>query len=316
MSGTPRVVCIGIATVDAIVAVERLPASDERVPGLDGRLAGGGVAATAAVTLARLGVATAFVGRVGDDANGRWIRDELEREGVDVAGLRLTAAPSPVSVVLIEAASGLRSLAPYLGGGAPIEPTPADLAVAAAADWVHLDDLGVAVLPTLVGAGIRTPVSVDDGIGVRDVRLDAVALYAPTERVLRARFPGATLEASLVAALAAGPRLVAATLGEAGSAAAERRPDGRVAHHRAAPFAVPVASTLGAGDVFHGGLLAALVAGRPAGEALRRANATAALACRALDGRSAIPTLDELDAFLAAAGGGGTLGTETHGAPT
>jgi len=316
MSGTPRVVCIGIATVDAIVAVERLPASDERVPGLDGRLAGGGVAATAAVTLARLGVATAFVGRVGDDGTGRWIRDELDREGVDVAGLRLTAARSPVSVVLIEAASGLRSLAPYLGDGAPIEPGPAELAAAAAADWVHLDDLGLAVLPTLAGAGIRTPVSVDDGIGVRDVGLDAVALYAPTERVLRARFPGATLEASLVAALAAGPRLVAATLGEAGSAAAERRPDGRVAHHRATPFAVPVASTLGAGDVFHGGLLAALVAGRPVGEALRRANATAALACRALDGRSAIPTLDELDAFLAAARGGGTLGTETHGAPT
>ena len=45
--------------------------------------------------------------------------------------------------------------------------------------------------------------------------------------------------------------------------------------------------------------LAPLIAGHPVPDALRRANATAALACRALDGRGAIPTRPELDAFLA-----------------
>ena len=52
--------------------------------------------------------------------------------------------------------------------------------------------------------------------------------------------------------------------------------------------------TLGAGDVFHGALLACLVRGLELRPALERANRCAALSCRALDGRSAIPTWEEL----------------------
>jgi sugar/nucleoside kinase (ribokinase family) len=51
-----------------------------------------------------------------------------------------------------------------------------------------------------------------------------------------------------------------------------------------------VVSTLGAGDAFHGALLAQLVADVPLRDALAVANEIAALSCRALDGRSAIPT--------------------------
>ena len=47
-------------------------------------------------------------------------------------------------------------------------------------------------------------------------------------------------------------------------------------------------STLGAGDVFHGALLAALVEGRSLEEALRWVTTAATAACGALDGRSAI----------------------------
>jgi sulfofructose kinase len=57
-------------------------------------------------------------------------------------------------------------------------------------------------------------------------------------------------------------------------------------------------STLGAGDVFHGALLAYLVRGALLRDALAAANGAAALSCRALDGRSAIPTLDELERSL------------------
>jgi len=60
---------------------------------------------------------------------------------------------------------------------------------------------------------------------------------------------------------------------------------------------IRVVKGLGAGDVFHGGLLSALCRRLDWPEALRQANDTAALSCRALDGRSAIPTLAELVAF-------------------
>ena len=295
----PRVVCIGIATLDAIVAVDRLPGSDERVQASDGRLAGGGIAATAAVTLARLGVPVAFIGRLAPDAAGQMILDGLANEGVDVRGLRLDAARSPVSAVLIEAASGLRALAPYLGDRSTITLTEDDLSACADAAWVHVDELGLPALGQLAAAGIRTAVSVDDGTGRPAIDFGRVTLYGPTSAVLAERFPAATLEASAEACLAAGPSLVVTTLGGDGSAAARRTVEGTVVHERAPAFEVEPVSTLGAGDVFHGALLATLLDDRPVGEALRFANAAAALSCRGLDGRSAIPTRSELETWLA-----------------
>ena len=294
-----RVVCIGIATLDAVVAVDRLPGSDERVEATDGGLYGGGIAATAAVTLARLGVPVAFVGRVGGDAAGRLISDGLAGEGLDVRGLRLDAKRSPVSAILVESPTGLRTLAPFLGGTAPIELSEADFRACAEADWVHVDERGLAALPALAAAGIRTPISVDDGTGRAVIDLAEVALYGPTARVLRERFPGLALDDAAAACVAGGPAIVAATLGAEGSIAASRRADGTVENVRAPGFDVAPVSTLGAGDVFHGALLAALIDGLALGTALRFANAASALSCRALDGRSAIPNRDELDAWLA-----------------
>ena len=90
----------------------------------------------------------------------------------------------------------------------------------------------------------------------------------------------------------AGAELVVVTRGEDGSVAYSR--DGEVVEAPATP--VDAVSTLGAGDVFHGALLAQLVADVPLREALTFANACAALSCRALDGRSAIPTAAEVAA--------------------
>ena len=172
-----RVVCIGVATLDAIVAVDRIPGPDERVPGIAGALAGGGVAATAAVSLARLGVPVAFVGRVGNDETGRWIRDDLAGEGVDVDGLAL-GGRSPLSAVLVERTSGTRALAPYPGETEPIEPGATDLARCAAADWIHVDHAGYHALAPIRAAGITTPVSLDGGVPIAGLSLAGIQLYA------------------------------------------------------------------------------------------------------------------------------------------
>ena len=54
------------------------------------------------------------------------------------------------------------------------------------------------------------------------------------------------------------------------------------------------------GVLGHGALMAQVVEGRPMAEALRRANAVAALSCLGLDGQSAIPTTHELNTYLEA----------------
>src|SRR5581483_1613185 len=86
-------------------------------------------------------------------------------------------------------------------------------------------------------------------------------------------------------ALSAGTCLVVVTRGARGCVAYTR--DGDVVEVDA-PSIEPV-STLGAGDVFHGALLAQLVRELPLREALVAASDVAAASCLALDGRSGVP---------------------------
>jgi sugar/nucleoside kinase (ribokinase family) len=88
---------------------------------------------------------------------------------------------------------------------------------------------------------------------------------------------------------------VIATQGATGSFGLDR--DGVL--HFAPSLPVQPRSTLGAGDVFHGALIAALALGRSMGEGLQFANVSAALSCRGLDGRSAVPRLAEVEQAMA-----------------
>ncbi|MGZ4353995.1 MAG: PfkB family carbohydrate kinase [Gaiellaceae bacterium] len=259
------IVCVGLATLDTILLVPRHPGPDDRVVATDFVRAGGGPAATAAVTLARLGVEAAFVGAVGDDDAGLEIRDGLAREGLDVSGLAVVpGARSPQSTILV-GPEGTRAIV-HVPGTAPL-----DVGELPDTDWVHVDHAGY---PAVRGRGLR--LSVDGGNPIPGLDLSEVALYAPTETALAG---------SPEDALAAGAGLVVVTRGSSGSLAVTR--EGERIEVPAPP--VEVVSTLGAGDVFHGALLAQLVRDLPLRDALAEANRIAAESCRALDGRSAIP---------------------------
>jgi sugar/nucleoside kinase (ribokinase family) len=271
-----RVVCVGLATLDSIFALPRHPGADDRVVATELAVAGGGPAATAAVALARLGVEVAFAGAVGDDATGAAIRDGLASEGVDVSLLGVVAgARSPQSSILV--GDGGRAIVHYPGSlpGLVLDDDARDLC--RDADWVHVDHAGYAAAPRDVR------LSIDGGNPIPGLDLAGVALYAPTQEALERDFGTAE------AALAAGAELVVVTRGHEGSVAYTGE---EVVDVPARP--VDAVSTLGAGDVFHGAVLAALVRDQPLADALAFANRAAALSCRALDGRSAIPTFEEV----------------------
>jgi sulfofructose kinase len=182
----------------------------------------------------------------------------------------------------------------------PLELDEAAAALVRGADWVHVDHLGwPAVVAALAGVPVRQRprVVVDAGNPVPADRADLcdpadVAVYAPTLERLHAQYGGPDAASALAACPA--PTVVA-TAGGAG--AFGRGPDAAV--HHAPGFSVPdLVSTLGAGDVFHGALLAAVVRALPLPAALRYANAVAALSCRGVDGREAIPSDDAVTHFL------------------
>jgi sulfofructose kinase len=272
-----RVVCVGLATRDTVLAVPRHPGADELVMATDVAVAGGGPAATAAVTLARLGVEAFFVGAVGDDETGAFIRQSLAAEGVDVSELAVVpGARSPQSAIYV--GPGTRAIAAFRGDLPPPRLSERAERLCRDAAWVHVDQTGYGAVPRDVR------LSIDAGIPIEGLDLAGVALYAPTHAGLERDFGTAEN------ALAAGAELVVVTRGAEGCTAYTRE---QTLEAAATPLDDPV-STLGAGDVFHGALLAALVGDRPLADALAFANRAAALSCRALDGRSAIPTPQEL----------------------
>ena len=187
-------------------------------------IAGGGPAATAAVTLARLGVATSFVGAVGDDETGAFIRESLESEGVDVSELAVVPGRrSPQSAIYV--GSGTRAIAAFRGDRGRLGCRSGRNSSVADAAWVHVDQTGYGTVPRDV------QLSIDAGNPIEGLDLRGVALYGPTEGGLERDF--GTPEA----ALAAGAELVVVTRGR--TAVRPTRAKARRSRRPACPSTTP-----------------------------------------------------------------------------
>ncbi len=281
-----RVVCVGLATADTIVRLPSWPQPDGRLIAERIVRSAGGPAATAAVTLARLGHEVAMVGAVGNDEAGERVRTGLAAEGVDIQHLPTLRGPTSESVILLDRSAGTRTILHSPGVSLETLDQRAETALAAAA-WIHADHAG----HSLVGESRPARVSVDGGHRIEGLGLRGLGLYAPSSVALLERYPGRRLLDAVRAALDEGAVRVAVTLGADGVLAADASGAWRIPG-----LPVEVASTLGAGDVFHGALLASLLDGLALHEAARRANVAAAISCGAIDGRGAIPTRGALDA--------------------
>lgn len=293
----PLLTFIGAATLDALALVEQYPGPDERVVASDLRFAGGGPAATAAVAAARLGHEVAFIGAVGEDSTGDEIIAGLAGEGVRTdAMVRVAGAESGASLVVITRETASRAITNRPLPRTDLTSCAAARELLATSAWVHTDHIGwLPTMQTLSELGHRPRVSYDGGHLVEDFTAHGLDLYVPTVDALARRFGNRPVDELLERAARESAGTVVATAGADGAWVLE---PGRAA--RLIPgVAVDVLSTLGAGDVFHGALLAQVAEGRSLEEAVTRANAVAALSTTALDGRSGIPDRDTLEDFLA-----------------
>jgi sulfofructose kinase len=287
-----QAVCIGVITIDTIALVDKYPGEDERVLADQISRAGGGPAAVAAVALSRLGIKSAIVGTIGDDADGKEVLRIFAQEGVDTSGISIGATPTAGSVIVASKEHSARAISTRQ----PVTQAAINEAakkLIAAAQWVHVDHVGIKRLDEAgISRGNGPQISFDAGYGVETFDPIVVDLFVPTDRQMALRYPGVDLAVALENDSLKAGNTVVATQGSAGSAGFSPE-TGLVT---APGFKVDVTSTLGAGDVFHGALVAQLIQGHPLQEAMHRANAVAALSCRGLDGQSKIPTTTELDA--------------------
>ena len=291
-----QAVCVGVITVDTIALVDKYPGEDERVLAEEIIRAGGGPAAVAAVALSRLGIKSAIVGTIGDDADGKEVLRIFAQEGVDTSGISIGTKPTAGSVIVASKEHSARAIStrqPVTQAAMNQEAKK----LIASAQWVHVDHVGIKRLDEAgISRGNGPQISFDAGYGVETFDPIVVDLFVPTDRQMALRYPGVDLAVALENDSLKAGNTVVATQGSAGSAGFSPE-TGLVT---APGFKVDVASTLGAGDVFHGALVAQLIQGHSLQEAMSRANAVAALSCRGLDGQSKIPTTSELNAYLEA----------------
>jgi len=301
---TPRAVFIGVATEDSIAVVDRYPDADERVVASGMVFGGGGPAATAAVAAARLGVPSVVVAAVGDDEAGDRVRERLLAEDVDVSGIvTVSGAETSRSIVVISGPERSRAIVNRVGPALDLTGDERARELMTGARWVHVDQHGwraVRDVRDRIAGGIR--LSIDAGNDIPGLDLSGTALYAPTREALQRRYGDGDLDENMRRAIADGAETVVVTDGGRGSHAL--RADGRAAH--AMPPSAELVSTLGAGDVFHGALIAGLMHAEDGTldggfeRVIAYATIVATLSCRGIDGRSRIPTHPETLRALAA----------------
>ncbi|HUS16391.1 MAG TPA: PfkB family carbohydrate kinase [Chloroflexia bacterium] len=298
-----EVVGIGVATVDMITLVDHFPARREVQRALAMTLQGGGPVATALVTLARLGVKTAMVDAIGDDWRGALIRDELRREDVVVDDLVVRpGGTSAASCILVEQVDGARAIMHAPGTAAELGATEVPRSLVQAARVLHINGRHweAALHAITLARAASCLVSFDGGADhyrpeMRElVPLTDICIVA---RDFAERYTGVTeLDRAADVLVSAGPGLVVITDGRRGSWIHRR---GERPFHQPAYLFRQTVDTTGCGDSYHGAFLFGLVRGMKLDETAALASAVAAMNSQQLGGRGGLPSLPEVQAFVA-----------------
>ncbi len=291
-----HVVGIGLATVDYLCVVERLPEPDSKNSMIDFAIQGGGPAATALVTLQRLGLRTAFAGAVGDDSLGQFLLDDLRREGIDISCVeRHEGRQSPFAYVTVERGTGRRNVVHRDPGLPALAPGGLSLEFLREARALHVDghQMQAQLQAATTAREWGIPVIYDAGSPRKHcAELVALTDYLVTSEKFPTEFTGIRkLPKAMEKLMEYGPRAVVTTLGAHGCRYLAREGQGELPAY---PID-QVVDTTGAGDVFHGAFVFGVVQGWDLRRICDFAGVAAGIKCRGLGAREPIPALPEVE---------------------
>lgn len=291
----------GLNAVDHLIVVPEYPAFDTKTRFTEYEKSAGGQTASAMVSLQRLGLKTAYAGRFGSDEDGRFGLRAIEYEGVNLDFAEMIdGADNQIAFILIDSRSGERTIIWDRDERLSYRPDEVPLELATRGRVLHLDahDPPAGAVMARVARDLGTIITADiDNIyeGLPDLLPLIDVLITSSE--FPHRLTGISDErASLVEIKARfGCAIVGITLGARGALI---YCDGKFIESPA--FDVPggCRDTTGAGDAFHGGFIYGILNGEDLETCMKLGNAVAALKCRSLGARAALPTADELGEFL------------------
>ncbi len=296
------VVGFGTNAVDFLIQVPHYPEFNSKVELVDYTQAPGGEAATTMAGLRRLGLRSSYIGRFGDDPAGAFGMESLRQENVDLTyAEQVAGARTQIAFIVIDARNGERTVIWQRDKRLAFAENEAPLEAVRRASVLHFTPHDIKACTAMAKAAKECGTIVSSDI---DNVFEGIEELLPHIDILimSAEFPAKLLGAGIEPRLALrelqrqyGCGVVGVTLGERGSlllCSGE--------FIETPGFAVPggCRDTTGAGDAFRVGLIYGLLNDASVEEAARMANGVAALKCRAIGARTALPSEEELAELL------------------
>lgn len=297
------VVGLGEVVIDLIASIPRFPEPDEKIFATKYEKHPGGVTANFCVAISRLGMKAGFIGGVGEDADGTYLRDTFRRERVDASRLvTRKGAPTPLNFVTITP-DGQKTIfqSPYMLTVFP-RPEELDLDYISEARVLHITALRVdtaeRALKYAKKEGLITSFDLEKHVAVYGFEKLA-PLIKLTDILLPNKMGALTfsgtqnLREAAEKLLALGPKTVVITLGEKGCLIKTEKETLEVP-----AFMVKAVDATGAGDAFNAGLITGILNQWDLREAAKFANAVAAMKITHIGAQAGLPTRREVDGFL------------------
>ncbi len=301
-----KIVVIGSSNTDMIIKTARIPRPGETILGGDFSIAPGGKGANQAVSAARAGGAVTFIARVGEDMFGEQAVNGFIRDNMNVGHIiRYKQAPSGVALICVDE-KGENSIA--VASGANAQVSPADIHAAEdviVSAGIVLMQLEIPIETVEVAAGIAAANGVVVILNPAPAQplgsglLKNISILTPNETEAEL-LTGIKVEDEQGASdaandlIAQGVKTVLITLGARGVYAAAPDFRGIIPAFSVAD----IVDTTAAGDVFNGVLAVSLAENKPLREAVRYANAAAALSVTKLGAQTSAPYRTEIETFM------------------
>ena len=291
----------GLNAVDHLIVAPHYPEFDTKVRLVEHLQSAGGQTASTMAGLRRLGLRTAYAGRFGSDAEGRFGLRALSEEGVDVRLAEVVeGARNQVAFIVVDSRTGERTILWDRDERLAYTAADAPRGFAPRGRVLHLDahDPRACAVVAREAREAGTVVTADiDNIYEGLTELLPLIDVLITSKEFPRRLTGLAdeREALREVKLRYGRPVTGMTVGARGVVLYH---EGRFVEQPA--FQVPggCRDTTGAGDAFHTGFIYGMLRGEEVEECLGLGCAVAALKCRRLGARAGLPTAGELGEFL------------------
>ena len=289
---------VGICALDYLSILDPYPGLDEKIDVLASSNQGGGPVPTAMATLSKLGAKVSFVGKVGDDYEGKLIRSELAKFKVNTDYLIVDKkVKSLKAFIWVDKSSGKRTVALDRIKMSPIKPEELSFLKKVSFRYLHLDgrDIEANIYMAKKAKKDGSEVVLDLG----SLRENIENLFPYVDYLVVSKkfaYDYAKLKDLSQACLELkkiGFKCVVITISEKGCLWTDSQ---KVNYFPG--FKIDVVDTTGAGDVFHGAFIFGLLIKWKMEKIIEFASACAALKCRKLGGREGIPNLKQVESFL------------------